>query len=211
MPGLFITFEGGEGTGKSSHARRLRERLEEAGSSVVLTREPGGSPGAEDLRQLLVSGKPDRWSADAETLLNYAARDAHLRETIRPALQRGETVLCDRFMDSTRVYQGIAGGGDMVLIDVLEEQIVGDDRPALTLVLDIDISRGLERAKGRAPDGEDRFERKGAAYHRKIRDGFLEVARLDPKRCRVIDTSRDSEEVAREIWTCVAAVAGLTR
>src|SRR6478736_9559230 len=118
MAGLFVTFEGGEGAGKSTQARRLAEQLREQGVSVVLTREPGGSPGAEELRQLLVSGEPERWSARAEALLNYAARDSHLTETIRPALSRGDAVVCDRFMDSTRVYQGLAGGCDIALIDI---------------------------------------------------------------------------------------------
>ena len=121
MPGVFITFEGGEGTGKSSHARDLAEALRKSGRTVVLTREPGGSPSAEEVRALLVTGAVGRWSADAEALLNYAARDSHLRETIRPALVRGDLVLCDRFMDSSRAYQGFAGGGDMALIDTLEQ------------------------------------------------------------------------------------------
>ena len=209
MAGLFVTFEGGEGTGKSSHARRLADRLTQAGRAVLLTREPGGSPGAEDLRKLLVTGNTERWSAKAEALLNYAARDAHLRETIGPALTRGEVVLCDRFMDSTRVYQGYAGGCDMALIDMLEDQIVGLNRPAVTLILDVEVSLGLLRAKGRGAPGEDRFERKGPEYHQKLRDGFREVARLDPKRCRLIDSSRDTEAVAGDIWAAVAPLAGV--
>jgi len=209
MSGLFVTFEGGEGTGKSTHARRLADRLVQTGRAAVLTREPGGSPGAEDLRKLLVTGNTARWSAKAETLLNYAARDAHLRETIRPALGRGEIVICDRFMDSTRVYQGYAGGCDMALIDMLEQYIVGRERPALTLILDVEAPQGLMRAKGRGAPGEDRFERKGLEYHEKLREGFREIARLDPKRCRLIDSSRQAEIVAGEIWTAVAQLAGI--
>ena len=209
MTGLFVTFEGGEGTGKSSHSRRLADRLMQAGRTVLLTREPGGSPGAEDLRKLLVTGNTERWSAKAEALLNYAARDAHLIETIGPALERGEVVLCDRFMDSTRVYQGYAGGCDMALIDMLEDQIVGLNRPAVTLILDVEVSLGLLRAKGRGAPGEDRFERKGPEYHQKLRDGFREVARLDPKRCRLIDSSRETETVAGDIWAAVAPLAGV--
>jgi dTMP kinase len=209
VAGLFVTFEGGEGTGKSTHARRLAERLTLLGRTVVLTREPGGSPGGDELRQLLVTGKAERWSANAETLLNYAARDAHLRETIRPALGRGEIVVCDRFMDSTRVYQGFAGGCDMVLIDMLEDRIVGRDRPALTLVLDVEASQGLARAKGRGGPGEDRFERKGLAYHQKLRDGFREIARREPDRCRLIDSTRHADAVAADIWTAVAPLAGI--
>jgi dTMP kinase len=209
MSGLFVTFEGGEGTGKSTHARRLADRLTQAGSMVVLTREPGGSPGAEDLRQLLVAGKAERWSAEAEALLNYAARDSHLRETIRPALARGDTVVCDRFMDSTRVYQGFAGGCDIALIDILERHIVGGDRPALTIILDVEASQGLGRAKGRSP-GEDRFERKGLSYHQKLREGFHEIARREPERCRLIDSSREPNAVARDIWAAVAPLVGFS-
>lgn len=208
MAGRFITFEGGEGTGKSSHARDLAEALRQKGKSVVLTREPGGSPGAEDIRALLVTGAVGRWSATAETLLNYAARESHLRETIRPALARGDLVLCDRFMDSTRVYQGLAGGADMDLIEALERRIVGDTRPALTLILDVDPELGLARAKKRA-DGEDRFEKKGLSFHSKLRQGFLSIAELDPERCRVIDSSRSYEAVSQDIWRFVAPIAGV--
>jgi dTMP kinase len=207
--GRFITFEGGEGTGKSSHARDLAASLRGKGRDVVLTREPGGSPGAEDIRSLLVTGTVGRWSATAETLLNYAARESHLRETIRPALDRGDLVLCDRFMDSTRVYQGVAGGCDMELIESLERKIVGKTRPDLTLILDIDPELGLVRAKKRA-DGEDRFEKKGLAFHRRLRDGFLAIAVRDPKRCRVVDSSRPYELVAQEIWRLVQPLAGLS-
>src|SRR5262249_48027256 len=151
-------------------------------------------------RQLLVAGKAERWSAEAEALLNYAARDSHLRETIRPALIRGETVVCDRFMDSTRVYQGFAGGCDIALIDILERHIVGGDRPALTIILDVEASQGLGRAKERAAPAEDRFERKGLSYHQKLREGFHEIARREPERCRLIDSSREPDAVARDIW-----------
>lgn len=207
MTGRFITFEGGEGTGKSSHARDLAEALREKGRSVVLTREPGGSPGAEDVRTLLVTGAVGRWSATAETLLNYAARESHLRETIRPALARGDLVICDRFMDSTRVYQGLAGGCDMELIEALERKIVGETRPDLTLILDVDPELGLQRAKKRA-DGEDRFEKKGLAFHRKLREGFISIAAQDPQRCRIVDSSGSYEAVAQEILRVVQPVAG---
>lgn len=202
----FITFEGGEGTGKSSHARDLAESLRKAGKVVVLTREPGGAPGAEDIRALLVTGTVGRWSPQAETLLNYAARESHLRETIRPALLRGELVLCDRFMDSTRAYQGFAGGGDLELIDALERKIVGATRPELTLILDVDPELGLKRAKGRSDRSEDRFEKKGLEFHRKLREGFLTIAAQDPQRCRVIDSSRPYAAVAEDIRRAVAQV-----
>jgi dTMP kinase len=206
---LFVTFEGGEGTGKSTHARRLAERLVERVRATLLKREPGGSPGAEEVRALLVTGGPDRWSATAEALLNYAARDAHLREAIKPALARGDIVVCDRFIDSTRVYQGVAGGCDMALLDELERHVVGADRPTLTLILDVDAEQGLARAEGRAHSGENRFERKGLDYHRRLREGFLEIARRETERCRLIDSGRQRDEVADEIWRTVAPLAGL--
>lgn len=208
MPGVFITFEGGEGTGKSSHARDLAESQRQTGRAVVLTREPGGSPGAEEVRTLLVTGAVTRWSADAEALLNYAARDSHLRETIRPALARGDLVLCDRFMDSSRAYQGFAGGADLALIDTLERSIVGKTRPHLTLILDVDPELGLRRARGRGASAEDRFEKKGLDFHRKLRQGFLDIAVREPGRCRVIDSSRPFDAVAEDIRRAVTAIAG---
>lgn len=206
MKGLFVTFEGGEGSGKSAHTKALAEALRGQGRKVTLTREPGGAPGAEDIRALLVTGEAGRWSAEAETLLNYAARDEHLRATIRPALEASDIVICDRFMDSTRVYQGYAGGCDMSLIDTLERHIVGDTRPALTIILDIDPEQGLARAKGRGKSGEDRFEKKGIEFHRKIRNGFLAIAANDPVRCRVIDSARPSDDVSADIWRYVSAL-----
>jgi dTMP kinase len=206
VKGLFLTFEGGEGSGKSVHTKALAEKCRKQDRNVTLTREPGGAPGAEEIRALLVTGEAGRWSAEAETLLNYAARDEHLRRTIRPALAAGGIVICDRFMDSTRVYQGFAGGCDIGFIDMLERHIVADTRPNLTIILDIDPELGLARAKGRGKTGEDRFEKKGLAFHRKIRDGFLAIAKADPKRCRVIDTTRPSDDVSAEIWKHVSAL-----
>jgi dTMP kinase len=200
MAAHFITFEGGEGTGKSTHCRLLAERLRGQGHKVTLTREPGGSPAAEQVRGLLVSGDTNRWSPEAEALLNYAARDSHLRETIRPALARGEIVICDRFIDSTRAYQGYAGGCDMGLIDSLEKHIVEGDRPQLTLVFDLDVAAGLERAGGRGTPGEDRFERKGLAFHQRLRDGFLTIAKAEPVRCKLIDVSGSVETTAAAVW-----------
>jgi dTMP kinase len=203
--GLFITFEGGEGTGKSTQARRLAERLRALGREVVLTREPGGAPGAEDIRRLLVSGDPERWSATAEALLNYAARDAHLAHTIRPALARGAVVVCDRFMDSTRAYQGMAGGADLDLISHLERVVVGPTRPDLTLVFDLAIEHGLNRARERRENAdEDRFERKGRDFHAALREAFLAIALSDPERCVVIDAGGDEETVAEAVWSAVA-------
>jgi dTMP kinase len=193
--GFFITFEGGEGTGKSTQVARLSGHLRAKGFEVVQTREPGGTPEAEMVRDLLVNGEPGRWSAEAEALLNYAARDHHLRHLVRPALVRGDWVICDRFMDSTRAYQSHAGGCPESLIDDLEKVVVGQSRPHMTFVFDLDPVAGLVRAGARGQSGQDRFERKGAAFHEKLRQGFLEIARREPKRCKVIDASKDEDAV----------------
>jgi dTMP kinase len=166
--GRFITFEGGEGTGKSTQAARLVERLAARGLDVLRTREPGGSPGAEDIRALVVSGAAERWSARTELLLMYAARSDHLERTIVPALSAGRWVVCDRFADSSRVYQGLAGGADLELVAAIERGVVGDHQPDLTLVFDLPFEVGLERALGRGV-GETRFETKGAAFHARLR------------------------------------------
>ena len=204
--GKFITFEGGEGTGKSTHARLLANRLEAAGHKVLVTREPGGTPDAEAIRSLLVSGKADRWSAEAEALLNYAARDDHLNKQIRPALDAGTWVVCDRYIDSTRAYQGRAGGVDADLIDALERTIVAETMPALTLVMDLDADQGLDRAEVReqvSAQNETRFEAKGVPFHRELRAAFLAIAQREPDRCIVIDASGDKEHVAEIIWQAV--------
>jgi dTMP kinase len=208
-PGFFITLEGGEGAGKSTHARLLAERLVGRGRDVVVTHEPGGAPDAEAIRGLLLGGKPERWSPVAEALLNYAARENHLKMTIRPALARGAVVVCDRFMDSTTAYQGHAGGVDLKLLVSLERAIVGKDRPHLTIVFDLDPVLGLERARQRDPGKSDRFERKGLEFHRRLRAGFLEIARDQPERCVVVDAARPKDEVAGVVWDTVAArIAG---
>ena len=202
--GRFITFEGGEGAGKSTQARRLAERLKGLGHEVVLTREPGGSPGAEALRALLVEGEPDRWSPLSETLLMYAARADHLERTIRPALAAGAWVICDRFLDSTRAYQGAGGGAPVSLIDGLERAVVGAERPNLTLVFDLPVEAGLARAGARA-GGEARFERKGSEFHQRLRNAFLELARREPDRCVVVDAMPAPETVAQAVWAAVEA------
>jgi dTMP kinase len=189
MAGLFISFEGGEGTGKSTQIKLLAQYFMEHGRKVTLTREPGGTPISEAVRAILVNGDPGSLSSTAEALLNYAARDAHLRDVIRPALARSEVVLCDRFMDSTRVYQGIGGDCPMALIDALEHTVVNDTIPSLTFVFDLDPEVGLGRANQRGQGGEDRYELKGLAFHRKVREGFLAVARANPQRCVVLDAS----------------------
>ncbi|MBG1231583.1 dTMP kinase [Aestuariivirga litoralis] len=200
---MLITFEGGEGTGKSTQVKLLAERLRQDGKDVITAREPGGTPEGEALRNLLVSGDTGRWSAKAEALLNYAARDSHLRHVIRPALAKGQHVLCDRFMDSTRAYQAYAGGCPFELIDHLEKSIVADTRPALTLIFDLDPKLGLARASNRGTDAEDRFERKGLGFHQKLREGFLTIAKAEPQRCKLIDASQSIEAVSAKIWQVV--------
>jgi len=197
--GLFITFEGGEGTGKSTQIAKLEGRLKGQGLDVLRTREPGGSPQAEALRHEVVCGATGRWSPLAETLLINASRDSHLREIIRPALERGAVVLCDRFIDSTRAYQGAAGGVDAEIIQWLENLVVGDTRPHLTLILDLDPELGLARAK----QTENRFEKKGRDFHQRLRTGYLEIAQAEPQRCKIIDASGTAEEVAEAIWDLV--------
>jgi dTMP kinase len=197
---MFITFEGGEGTGKSTQVKLLAARLIELGLEIVLTREPGGTPQAESLRGLLVSGDTDNWSAEAEALLNYAARDSHLNQVIRPALKRGALVLCDRFMDSTRAYQAYAGNCSQNLIDNLQKTIVSDTTPDLTFIFDLAPEIGLARAKARAGDAEDRFERKGLGFHQKLHQGFLEIAKAEPLRCKLINANQSVERVASDIW-----------
>lgn len=203
----FITFEGGEGSGKSTQIKRLAARLKEQGCDVLVTREPGGTPEAEAVRALLVSGDVTRWTAKSEALLNYAAREQHLEQVIRPALSRGTIVLCDRFMDSTRAYQGHAGGCDPALIDALEAAIVGETRPVLTLIFDIDPERGLARAQARGDAvAEDRYERKGLVFHTRLREGFRDILRRDPQRCRLVDASQDVDAVTKDVWAIVSGV-----
>ena len=197
---MFITFEGGEGSGKSTQIKLLAERLESLGKPVVSTREPGGTPDGEAVRALLVTGEAGRWTAEAETLLNYAARDNHLNKIIRPALTNGQTVLCDRFMDSTRAYQGYAGACTFHLIDELERSIVGATRPDKTFIFDLDPIIGLERATKQGKGKEDRYERMGLAFHQRLRDGFLEIAAHNLERCRVINAADPIDIVARTIW-----------
>ncbi|NEX91393.1 dTMP kinase [Caulobacter sp. 17J65-9] len=200
--GRFITLEGGEGAGKSTQARRLADRLRERGIQVVQTREPGGSPGAEALRGLLVEGGAERWSPLSEALMMYAARSDHLERVIRPALESGAWVVCDRFSDSTRAYQGAGGGVSAEVIEQLDRTVVGDDRPDLTLVFDLPVEAGLARAHHRA-GGEARFESKGVDFHNRLRQGFLAIALAEADRCRVIDATRPVDEVSETVWAAV--------
>jgi dTMP kinase len=203
--GQFITLEGGEGVGKSTQAQLLAQRLEPMGVSVVVTREPGGSPGAEALRDVILSGKAAPFGPAGEAILFSAARIDHIDHTIAPALNRGEWVICDRFADSTRAYQGAAGKLDPALIASLERVAVGDVRPDLTLILDLPTQMGLARATARRGEREkaDRFEREDTAFHETLREAFLDIARNEPERCAVIDADKSPQEVAQAIWACV--------
>lgn len=200
--GRFISLEGGEGTGKSTQVRLLAEWLRARAGEVVTTREPGGSPGAEAIRDLLVTGAPDRWSPETEALLMYAARRDHIERLIEPALSRGAWVVSDRFHDSTRAYQAMAGEGDSALVHALEEHVLAGLRPDLTLVLDLPADIGLSRARARG-GGEGRFEAKGEEYHERLRQAFLEIAVRDSDRCAVVDASGTLEEVGVRIAAVV--------
>lgn len=199
--GFFLTLEGIDGTGKSTQARRLAERLRDAGHEVVETREPGGAPGAEEIRRLLVEGDPARWSAVTEALLFTAARRDHVERVIAPALDRGAVVVCDRYVDSTRAYQGAAGGWAMV--DALHDLAIALD-PNLTLILDLDPAEAAARAGTRATPGEDRFERKGAAFQARLREAFRAIAAAEPDRCVVLDAAPAPEVVAEAVWAATA-------
>ncbi len=200
--GKFISFEGGEGAGKSTQARLLRTSLEERSRAVLLTREPGGSPGAEEIRKLLVEGATDRWTPLAETLLFLAARADHVARVIEPALAAGTWVISDRFSDSTFVYQGLARGLGMDAVRTLQRAALGDFAPDLTLVLDVSPRAGLERAVARGAH-ENRFEQFDAAFHHRLRDGFLSIAAEEPQRCAVLDGTASAESVAANVWRTV--------
>ena len=201
--GRFITFEGIDGSGKSTQIRRLAETLQQAGHEVVLTREPGGSPGAEDIRKLVLEGDPDRWSAETEILLFTAARRDHLERTILPALAAGKIVLCDRFADSTRMYQGLSRGDLRGIVDQLHALMIGRE-PDLTILIDMDPATGLSRAKSRQTS-EERFEDFGQGLQEQMRKGFLALAQQYADRFRVIDGAQDIDAVAADIAQTVLA------
>jgi dTMP kinase len=203
MTGRFITLEGGEGTGKSTQVKRLAAALEARGLNTLATREPGGSPGAEEIRKLMVEGEPGRWNAITETLLAYAARADHVARTIGPALAEGRWVICDRFSDSTFAYQGTGRGLDRETIRRIDSAVLDDFAPDLTLVLDLDVAIGLGRAHARA-GVENRFEKFGPDFHEKLRQSFLDIARRNPERCRVIDASGTEDQVAEQIFAAIA-------
>ncbi len=219
----FITLEGGEGAGKSTQARALAAKLSERGHRVTITREPGGVPGAEAIRQLLVTGETGRWTPLSEALLHFAAREDHLAHKIRPALARGEWVVCDRFVDSTFAYQGVAQGLGGEIVTTLSRMVIGADMPALTIILDLPPEVGLARANGRGvvdksaerPSAEDRttedrpiedrYERMEMRFHETLRQAFLSIAHAEPERCIVIDATQSEVEIARQIWHSVTS------
>ena len=201
--GRFITLEGGEGAGKTVQAARLRDALEARGVGTVLTREPGGSPGAEEIRGLLVSGPVERWEPLAEAMLHAAARRDHLLHTIEPALERGLWVISDRFVDSMIVYQGYGQGADLDVLQRLSDLSLGGFEPDLTVVLDIPVAEGLWRAAARA--GSNRYERMGTEFHERVRQGFLTRAEADERRYAVVDATADADTVSRAILEIVAS------
>ena len=201
MSGKFITLEGGEGAGKSTQALRLAEQLRDAGIATVTTREPGGSAGAEAVRALLVEGVPDRWSVVAEACLINAARADHVERLVRPALDRGDWVVCDRFVDSTLAYQGAGKGLADSALRSLHHIAAADLWPDLTILLDLPIAEGLARAAARG--GAGRFEAHDSDFHGRVRTGFLELAGAEPARCRVVDASGDADAVAALVWSAV--------
>jgi len=210
-PGRFITLEGGEGAGKSTQCRLLAASLTTAGKRVHTTREPGGSPGAEAIRRLLVEGDTGRWDGVTELLLHYAARRDHLEKTVLPALRRGDWVVSDRFADSTMAYQGYGFGVDRSAIEAIHRVAVGDTAPDLTLILDIPVDAGLARAGKRDDEngGSNRYERMDRDFHARLRQGFLDIAAREPRRCAVIDAAGDADGVAGSIRAAVRERLGV--
>ncbi|EKF18350.1 dTMP kinase [Nitratireductor pacificus] len=214
MPrGFFITFEGGEGAGKSTQIGRLAESLRADGREVIVTREPGGSPGAEAVRHVLLSGAAEPFGQSMEAILFAAARSDHVEQVIRPAIERGADVLCDRFLDSSRVYQGVTGDLDPAFMRNLERVAINGMLPDLTVILDIDPEEGLRRAGARrsAEEAPDRFEKETLAIHRRRRKAFLEIAKAEPGRCVVVDASLEPDRVATSVLKAArGAIAGET-
>ncbi len=204
----FITLEGGEGVGKSTLAAGLEAAIRDAGQTVLRTREPGGSVGADDIRELIVTGSGDRWSSITETLLLTAARNDHLERTIRPALERGDWVICDRFVDSTYAYQVVAKGLPQTVFEALNK-VLAPPMPDLTLVLDLDVTSGLARARARN-GGEARFENLDVGFHDTVRQAFLDVAAREPARCAVVDASQPPEVVLQQARALISRRLGLS-
>lgn len=205
--GKFITVEGGEGAGKSTQVRRLVEALGRTGIDALATREPGGSSGAEAIRGLLLNGETERWDAIGETLLFFAARRDHINRTIRPGLNVGKWIVCDRFTDSTTAYQGYGRGLPLGDLATLQRLALGHFAPDLTLILDLPVTEGLARAARRS--AADRFERLDRAFHQRLRDGFLAIAKAEPARCAVIDAAAEVDTVHQAIVAVVAKRLGI--
>ncbi|TWC05595.1 thymidylate kinase [Bradyrhizobium macuxiense] len=204
LRGRFITFEGGEGSGKSTQIRKLAERLDTAKLRAIVTREPGGSPGAEIIRHLVLSGMGKLLGPEAETLLFAAARDDHVRTVILPALNQGIWVLCDRFFDSTRAYQGQLGQVSPELVNAMQRVTIGDLKPDLTFILDVPVEVGLQRAAARRGNASaDRFEAEGIKFHQDLRDAYRRIAAEDPERCVLIDATPDPDTVTAKIWAAL--------
>jgi dTMP kinase len=201
--GLFVTFEGGEGAGKSTQIRRLAEALRSRGHEVLLTREPGGSAGAEAVRYVLLSGAAEAFGTRMEAILFAAARNDHVEEVIRPALLDGKIVLCDRFMDSSRVYQGVTGNLEPDFIETLQRIAVNGVVPDCTVILDIPATAGLARVKSRNADGPDRFEKEELETHEKRREAYLDIAAREPQRCRVVNAMQEEADIAAEILAII--------
>jgi dTMP kinase len=203
-PGRFITFEGGEGSGKSTHIKVLAERLKAAKLPAIVTREPGGSPGAEIIRHLVLSGMGKLLGPDAETLLFAAARDDHVHTVIKPALNQGIWVLCDRFADSTRAYQGRVGKVAPAVLNAIERVTIGDLKPDLTIILDVPVEVGMQRAAERRGTGApDRFEAEDLKFHQELREAYRQIAAAEPQRCVLIDADADPSTVAANVWTAL--------
>ena len=202
ITGVFITLEGGEGAGKSTQLKLLEERLVTHEIDIVRTREPGGVPSAETIRDLLVNGETDKWRPLTETLLHFAARHEHISRLVQPALDRGQWVLCDRFADSTTAYQGYAQNIDLETIATLYRLAVGNLEPNLTIILDLPVEVGLERAEDRGIGGT-RYEKMGIEFHKRLRDGFLQIAANNPHRCSILDATQSIEEISEYIMTLV--------
>lgn len=202
--GRFISFEGGEGSGKSTQIKKVAERLAAAKLRAIVTREPGGSPGAEIIRHLVLSGMGKLLGPDAETLLFAAARDDHVRTVIQPALNQGTWVLCDRFINSTRVYQGRLGHVSPTMLNAIDRVTIGDLKPDLTIILDVPVEIGMKRAAARrGTAAPDRFEAEDVHFHQELRDAYRQIAAEDPQRCVLIDATPDPDMVAADVWTAL--------
>jgi dTMP kinase len=202
MNNKMIVIDGVDGSGKGVQTRRLHQALLRAGLQSILTREPGGSPAAEEIRKLLVEGEPEKWDSMTELLLMYASRKTHLNDIIQPALKQGEWVVCDRFADSSRAFQGIAGELGLEIVEKVHRLVVGSFEPDLVLILDIPESVALKRALSRG-GSEDRFEKKGSVYQARVRQAFLQIATIDPQRYQVIDANQAIDEVTLDIFETI--------